>query len=90
MECKDPFKNCDDWDCIKNGCQSDAGARPSIEIENLTDPRLLVVHHIEEHEDGTATLTVDIGSAALRTIVEVGLITIIKNGIKNAALEGKE
>jgi hypothetical protein len=84
MKCKDPFKNCDDFACIKNGCQSDAR---SIEIGHLHDDDFLVVHEVVENPDGTATVQLDIGKNALRTLVEVGFIAILKKGIRDAELE---
>lgn len=84
MKCKDPFKNCDDWECIKKGCQSNA---PTIEISHLHDDDFLVVHEVVEHEDGTATVQLDIGKNVLRTLVEVGFIAILRDGIRKAEAE---
>lgn len=85
MKCKDPFKTCDDWECLKNGCQSDAS---TIEIGHLNDDDFLVVHEVQEHEDGSATVQLDLGANAMRTLLQVGFIAIIKQGIRNS--EGKE
>jgi hypothetical protein len=84
MKCKDPFKNCDDFECLKNGCQSDAA---TIEIGHLHDDDFLVVHDVVENPDGTATVQLDLGKNALRTLLEVGFIAIIKQGIRNAEAE---
>ena len=79
MQCKDPFKNCDDWECIKNGCQSDV---PSIEIGEMVDDKFLVVHDVVEHKDGTATVQLDLGKNALRLLVEIGFHSIVRAGIE--------
>lgn len=87
MNCKDPFKNCDDFECLKNGCQSDVKPKPSIEIGHLNDDDFLVVHEVKEHEDGSATVQLDLGANAMRTLLQVGFIAIIKQGIRNAGEE---
>jgi hypothetical protein len=54
----------------------------SIDIGDIYEDQLVVVHEIEEHEDGSATFQLDIGAKALRVIVEVGLVTIFKEAIR--------
>jgi len=62
--------------------------KPSIEIGHLNDDDFLVVHEVVEHEDGSATVQLDLGANAVRTLLQVGFITIIKKGIRNS--EGEE
>ena len=84
--CKDPFKECDDWECKNAGaCQSDV---PSIEIGHLTEDNYIAVGEVKEHEDGSATFELTLGKNALRTIVEVGFTSILRDGLKISAKEG--
>ena len=79
--CKDPFKECDEWECKKAGaCQSDV---PSIEIGHLTEDDYIAVGEVTEHEDGSATFELTLGSNALRTLVQVGFTTMMRNGINS-------
>ena len=61
--------------------------QPSIEIGHLNDDDFLVVHEVVENPDGTATVQLDLGKNALRTLLQVGFIAIIKQGIRNAGEE---
>ena len=54
----------------------------SIEIGDLLDDKRIVVHEVIENEDGSATVKLDIGVDALRTIIQVGFLTIVKRGIE--------
>ena len=54
----------------------------SIEIGDLLDDKRIVVHEVIENEDGSATVKLDIGADALRTIIQVGFLTIVKRGIE--------
>lgn len=56
--------------------------KPSIEIDNLVDEKYLIIHDVVENEDGSANVQLTIGSEGLRVLIEVGLITILKLGIK--------
>ena len=38
---------------------------------------------VEENEDGSATLTVDMGPAASRFFIERGLVTVLMDAVKN-------
>jgi len=58
--------------------------RPSIEIGHLNDDDLLVVHEVEEHEDGSATVQLDLGAKAIKTLIQVGFIAIMKQGIRSS------
>lgn len=79
--CKDPFKECDEWECKKAGaCQSDI---PSLEIGHLTEDDYIAVGEVQEHEDGSATFELTLGSNALRTLVQVGFTTMMRNGINS-------
>lgn len=79
--CKDPFKQCDEWECKKAGaCQSDV---PSLEIGHLTADDYIAVGEVTEHEDGSATFELTLGSNALRTLVQVGFTTMMRNGINS-------
>lgn len=81
FKCKDPFKRCDDWECQKAGkCQSDA---KTLEISHLTDDDFLVVHDVIEHDDGTASIRLDIGKNVLQMLVNVGFNSIIRYAIRN-------
>lgn len=55
----------------------------SIEIDELYEDALIVVHEIEEHEDGSATVRLDIKPKALRVLVEVGLMSIFNKAVKD-------
>ena len=70
--------------CCKDGECSCGKAKQSIEIGHLHDDDLLVVHEIKEHEDGSATVQLDLGAKAMRTLLEVGFIAIIKQGIRSS------
>ena len=54
----------------------------SIEIGDLLDDKRIVVHEVIENEDGSATVTLDLGADALRMIIQVGFLTIVKRGIE--------
>ena len=56
----------------------------TIEIDEIYNDALVVVHEVEEHEDGSATVRLDIKPKALKTILEVGLLTIFKKAVKDA------
>lgn len=56
----------------------------TIEIDELYKDALIVVHEVEEHEDGSATVRVDIKPEALRVIVEIGLMSIFNQAVKGA------
>lgn len=83
MKCKDPFKTCDDWECLKNGCQSDAR---TMDISHLTDDDFLVVHEVIENEDGTASIKLDIGKNVLQMLVNVGFNSVVRYAIRNEAV----
>ena len=86
--CKDPFKQCDEWECKKAGaCQSDV---PSLEIGHLTTDDYIAVGEATEHEDGSATFELTLGKNALRTIVQVGFTTLLRDSIKNITKEGEK
>lgn len=79
IKCKDPFKNCDDWECQKAGaCQSSA---PTLEIGHLHDKDFIVVHEVIENDDGTASVQLDLGANALRMLVEIGFVAMLKQGL---------
>lgn len=86
--CKDPFKNCDEWECKNAGaCQSDV---PSLEIGHLTEDDYIAVGEMTEHEDGSATFELTLGKNALRTIVQVGFTTMLRDGINSLKKENNE
>lgn len=86
--CKDPFKQCDEWECKNAGaCQSEV---PSIEISHLHEDDFIAVGEVQEHEDGSATFELTLGKNALRVIVEVGFTAILRDGIRSAAKEGEK
>ena len=86
--CKDPFKQCDEWECKKAGaCQSDV---PSIEISHLHADDYIAVGEVAEHEDGSATFELTLGKNALRLIVEVGFTSILRDGIRSMSKEGEK
>lgn len=55
----------------------------TIEIDEIYNDALVVVHEVEEHEDGSATVRLDIKPKALKVILEVGLLTIFKQAVKD-------
>ena len=55
----------------------------AIEIDEVYNDALVVVHEVEEHEDGSATVRLDIKPKALQVILEVGLIAIFKQAVKD-------
>lgn len=57
-----------------------------IEIGDLLDDKRIVVHEVIENEDGSATVKLDIGADALRTIIQVGFLTILNRGIEEETL----
>ena len=54
----------------------------TIEIDELYKDALIVVHEVEEREDGSASVRLDIKPQALKVIVEVGLMAIFKQAVK--------
>lgn len=56
----------------------------TIEIDDLYKDALIVVHEVEEHEDGSASIRLDIKPEALRVVVEVGLMAILNQTVKEA------
>lgn len=56
----------------------------TIEIDELYKDALIVVHEVEEHEDGSASIRLDIRPEALRVVVEVGLMAILNQTVKEA------
>lgn len=56
----------------------------TIEIDEIYNDALVVVHEVEEHEDGSATVRLDIKPKALKAILEVGLLTIFKKAVKES------
>lgn len=56
----------------------------TIEIDELYKDALIVVHEVEEHEDGSASIRLDIKPEALRVVVEVGLMAILNQTVKEA------
>jgi hypothetical protein len=56
----------------------------TIEIDEVYKDALIVVHVVEEHDDGSATISLDIKPEALRVVVEVGLMTIFNQAVKGA------
>ena len=56
----------------------------TIEIDELYKDALIVVHEVEEHEDGSASIRLDIKPEALRVVVEVGLMSILNQTVKEA------
>ena len=47
----------------------------------MTDDNELVIRSITDHDDGSATVTLDLGPEALRLLVEIGFCTVIKQAI---------
>lgn len=54
----------------------------SIEIGDLLEDKFIVVHDVIEHEDGSASVQLDIGADAMRILLQIGFITMIKEGIR--------
>jgi hypothetical protein len=54
----------------------------SLEIGDLLEDKFIVVHDVVEHEDGSASVKLDIGADAMRILLQIGFITMIKEGIR--------
>ena len=58
----------------------------SIEIGEIYKDALVIVHEVVEHEDGSASVRLDIKPEALRVLVEVGLMAIFDKAVKEGEL----
>ena len=55
----------------------------------MTDDNELVIRSITDHDDGSATVTLDLGPEALRLLAEIGFRTVIKQAIAREELDGE-
>ena len=61
----------------------------TIDISELDNWDMIVVHHVTENEDGSATVELDLGENALRFLIELGFCTLVKEGIKMGGENGE-
>lgn len=54
----------------------------TIEIGKLDNRDMIVVHHVTENEDGSATVELDLGANAVRLLIELGFSALVKEAIK--------
>lgn len=54
----------------------------TIDISELDNRDMIIVHHVTENEDGSATVQLDLGENALRFLIEFGFCTLVKEAIK--------
>lgn len=54
----------------------------TINISNLDDQNMIVVHKVTENEDGTASVQLDLGANAVQLLIELGFRTLVKEAIK--------
>lgn len=55
----------------------------------MSDDTELVIRSITDHDDGSATVTLELGPEALRLLVEIGFRTVIKQAIAREELNGE-
>lgn len=53
-----------------------------LEIGGLYEDQFIVVHHVRENDDGSADVELQLGKDALRFLVEIGFIAMLKEGMK--------
>lgn len=61
----------------------------TIDISELDNKDMIVVHHVTENEDGSATVQLDLGANALRFLIELGFCTLVKEAIKMGGENGE-
>lgn len=54
----------------------------SLEIGDLLEDKFIVVHDVIAHIDGSASVKLNIGADAMRILLQIGFITMIKEGMK--------
>ena len=54
----------------------------TINISELDDQNMIVVHKVTENEDGTASVQLDLGANAVQLLIELGFRTLVKEAIK--------
>ena len=54
----------------------------TINISELDDENMIVVHKVTENENGTASIQLDLGPNAVRLLIELGFCTLVKEAIK--------
>jgi len=60
-----------------------------IDISELDNKNMIIVHHVTENEDGSATVQLDLGENALRFLIELGFCTLVKEAIKMGGKNGE-
>ena len=53
-----------------------------LEIGGLYEDQFIVVNHVRENDDGSADCELQLGKDALRFLVELGFIAMLKEGMK--------
>ena len=58
-----------------------------LEIGGLYEDQFIVVNHVRENDDGSADVELQLGKDALRFLIELGFIAMLKEGMKHQAEE---
>ena len=53
-----------------------------IDIGEIDNRNMIVVHHVTENDDGSATVQLDLGAESLRFLIELGFCTLVKEAAK--------
>ena len=61
----------------------------AIDISDLDDRDMIVVHEVTENEDGSANIQLDLGANAVRFLIELGFCTLLKKAIKLGGENGE-
>lgn len=56
----------------------------TINISELDDQNMIVVHKVTENEDGTASVQLDLGANAVQLLIELGFRALVKEAIKTS------
>lgn len=54
----------------------------TIDISDLDDQNMIVVHKVTENENGTASVQLDLGANAVQLLIELGFRALVKEAIK--------
>ena len=58
----------------------------AIEIGDILENSAIIVHSVVEHDDGTATVTMDVKPKAMKLLLELGFATLVERGLKVSEL----
>lgn len=59
------------------------------DISHLTDDDMIAVKGVQEHENGSATVELDLGVNTLRLLLELGFKTLVTQAIKSGDVNGE-